>query len=68
MDSDSPVYTSHVRVVRMGGPLREAYLPAEERPVVFGTHGAVREHYGTAAGRFPERATTLDYLVAAAAG
>ena len=48
--------------------MREAYLPAEERPVVFSTHSEVREHYGTAPGQFPERATTLDYVVAAAAG
>ncbi len=36
--------------------------------MVFGTHGAVREHYGVAPGQYPERATTLDYVVAAAAG
>ena len=59
---------SRVRIVRSLGPIREAYLPAEEQPVVFSTHGAVRAHYGTAPGEFPERATTLDYVVAAAAG
>ncbi len=48
--------------------MREAYLPAEESPVIFSTHGAVRQHYGTGPGQFPERATTLDYVVAAAAG
>jgi hypothetical protein len=36
--------------------------------VIFGTHGPVREHYGTAPGQYPEHATTLDYLVAATAG
>jgi hypothetical protein len=65
---DEVKYVSRVRVVRLRGPVREAHLPAEEDPVVFSTHGAVREHYGTAPGQFPERATTLDYLVAAAAG
>jgi hypothetical protein len=48
--------------------VREATLPAESEPVVFGTHDEVREHYGTAAGEYPEHATTLDYVVAAAAG
>jgi len=68
MDSNRPAYVSKVSVVRRQGPIREARLPAEEQPVVFGTHGAVREHYGVAPGQYPERATTLDYVVAAAAG
>jgi hypothetical protein len=65
---EKPTYISRVRVVRERGPLREAILPAESAPVVFGTHDEVREHYGTAAGEYPERATTLDYVVAATAG
>lgn len=68
MDSNRPAYVSKVNVVRKKGPIREARLPAEEQPVVFGTHDEVREHYGVAAGQYPERATTLDYVVAAAAG
>jgi len=62
-----PIYVSKVRIVREGGPVRQAYLPVEES-VTFGTHGPVREHYGTAPGQYPEHATTLDYLVAATAG
>ncbi len=65
---ESPTYTARVRIVRERGPIRQAYLPAESQPVVFGTHGAVREHYGTAPGQYPDHATTLDYVVAAAAG
>ena len=68
MDSNQPVYVSKVSVVRRQGPIREARLPAEEQPVLFGTHGAVREHYGVAPGQYPETATTLDYVVAATAG
>ena len=67
MGSVHPTYVSKVRIVREGGPVRQAYLPVEES-VTFGTHGPVREHYGTAPGQFSEHATTLDYLVAAAAG
>jgi hypothetical protein len=63
-----PTYISRVKIVRERGPIRQAYLPAEAQPVTFGTHGAVREHYGTAPGQYPEHATTLDYVVAAAAG
>ena len=50
------------------GPIRRAFLPAEADPVLFGTHDEVREHYGTAPGQYPDHATTLDYVVAAAAG
>lgn len=60
-------YTSHVRVERRRGGLRYAYLPGESQPVVFGTHGPIRQHYGAPEGT-EERASTLDYIVATAAG
>jgi hypothetical protein len=41
------VYRSHVTVTRHRGPLRTATVPAEDRPLTFGVHGAVAEHYGT---------------------
>ncbi len=62
------VYRSEVRVVRVKGPVRRAYLPAESVPVIFGVHGAVAEHYKVPPGAYDEHATTLDYIVAAAAG
>ena len=65
---DQPTYVSRVRIVRERGPIRRAYLPSEPDPVLFGTHDEVRDHYGTAPGQFPDHATTLDYVVAAAAG
>jgi len=65
---DEPKYLSKVMIVRERGPIRRAYLPAEPDPITFGTHDEVREHYGTAAGQYPDHATTLDYVVAAAAG
>ncbi len=61
------VYTARVRVTREGGPQRVVDLPAGER-VAFGVHGAVAEHYGVAPDAFPPRSTTLDFVVAAAAG
>ena len=61
-------YTSRVRIERLGGPERLAYLPAEEEPVAFGVHSEVAEHYGVSPDDFPPRATTLDYVVAAAGG
>jgi hypothetical protein len=62
------VYTSRVRVERMKGPLRRADVPGSEEPIYFGVHDEVADHYGVPRGSDVERATTLDYVVAAAAG
>jgi hypothetical protein len=62
------VYRSYVRIERVKGPVRRAYLPAEQQPVIFGVHGAVAEHYKVPPGDLEPHATTLDYIVAAAAG
>ena len=61
-------YRSVVRIERVKGALRHAFLPAEEKAVAFGTHGAVAQHYGAVPGTFEPHATTIDYVVAAAAG
>jgi hypothetical protein len=61
-------YRSEVRIERIKGPQRLAYLPAEPNPIWFGTHGAVAAHYGVKPGEVEPHATTLDYLVASAAG
>jgi hypothetical protein len=55
------VYRSEVRIERERGPV-------EPEPVIFGVHGAIAEHYKVAPDAFPPHATTLDYIVAAAAG
>ena len=60
------VYRASVRIERIGGPHRHAYLPANTGPVDFGVHGAVAEHYGVKVER--EFATTLDYVIAATGG
>ena len=61
-------YRSEVRVERGAAGVRRAFLPAEKEPVLFGVHGAVAAHYGRTPGSFAPHATTIDYLVAAAAG
>jgi hypothetical protein len=61
-------YRSKVSIEREKGPLRWATLPAEPDRVAFGVHDEVAEHYGVAADASPPHATTLDYVVAAAAG
>ena len=62
------VYRSNVRIERVKGPVRRAYLPAESEPVIFGVHGAVAEHYKVPPNVLQPHATTLDYVVAATAG
>jgi hypothetical protein len=64
----SVVYRSRVRIERVKGSVRRAYLPAEQEPVIFGVHGAVAEHYKVPAAALEPHATTLDYIVAAVAG
>jgi hypothetical protein len=61
-------YVSEVSVVRKRGPMREARLPGRDDPVSFGVHSDVAEHYGVSPDDYPPQTTTLDYLVASAAG
>ena len=68
VDMANAAYVSSVRIERVKGPLRRAWLPAEQNPVLFGVHGAVAEHYKVPAEVLEPHATTLDYIVAAAAG
>ena len=63
------VYTSHVHIQRIKGPLRIARLPGEAQPVAFSVHGAIAEHYKVDPAALTEsHAATLDYVVAATAG
>ena len=66
--SDDVAYRSNVRIERIKGPLRRAYLPAEEDPTFFGVHSEIAEHYGVDTDVHDPHAATLDYVVAAAAG
>jgi len=66
--SDQVVYTSNVKIERIKGPLRRAYLPQVESPVMFGVHSEIAEHYGVDPQVHDPHATTLDYVIASAAG
>lgn len=61
-------YTSKVRIERVKGPLRRAYLPMRQDPVLFGVHSEIAEYYGTDTDVHRPLPATLDYVVAAAAG
>lgn len=62
------VYTANIRVERIKGPLRRAFLPTEDNPVYFSVHTSIAEHYGVDPESVERHATTLDYLTAAAGG
>ena len=66
--ADDVVYRSRVELERIKGPLRRAHLPAEDEPTMFSVHSEVAEHYGVDNSVVEPHATTLDYVVAAAAG
>jgi len=62
------VYKSVIRIERVKGALRRAYLPVDKQPILFGLHSEVAEHYGVDPTTQERHATTLDYVVAATAG
>lgn len=66
--SEDTVYTSKVRIERVRGPVRRAYLPPSSEAVMFGVHSEVASHYGVPEDAFPPHPTTLDHVVAAAGG
>ena len=66
--SQEVVYRSVVKIERVRGPIRNAWLPARQEPVTFGVHTDVAEHYQVDPADYPPDATTLDYVVAAAGG
>jgi hypothetical protein len=65
---DQVVYVSKAKIERVKGPLRRAYLPQTESPILFGVHSEVADYYGVDPAVHSPQATTLDYVVAAAAG
>ena len=66
--SDQVVYTSNIRIERVKGPHRRAYLPASEGAVHFGVHSEIAEHYKVSPHVSEPRTATLDYVIAAAGG
>ncbi len=66
--SDEIVYHSHIRIERVKGPRRRAWMPAESEPTWFGVHSEIATHYGVDTEVHEPHATTLDYVIAAAGG
>ena len=57
------VHTSRLRVERVKGPVRQAFLEGFDTPIRFGVHGGIKDFYGIQ----PEEEVpaTLDHMVAA---
>ncbi len=60
------VYTSRVRIERIKGPIRHAWVAPFEEPLRFGVHSEIKQFYGVE----PEEQlpATLDHIVAAVGG
>ncbi len=66
--ADKVLYRSEVRIERVKGPFRRAYLPIAEEPIHFGVHDEIAQHYKTDLTVHEPRDATLDYVVASTAG
>jgi hypothetical protein len=60
------VHTSRLRVERIAGPVRHAYLEGFTEPIRFGVHGGIKAFYGVEPDE--EVPATLDYIVGAVGG
>ena len=60
------VHTSRLRVERIAGPVRHAYLEGFEEPIRFGVHGGIKAFYGVEPKE--DIPATLDYMVGAVGG
>ena len=60
------VHTSRMRIQRVKGPIRHAYLEDFSEPIRFGVHGGIKRFYEIE----PEEEVpaTLDYMIAAVGG
>ncbi len=60
------VHTCRARIEKRAGPVRQAFLEPDERPVRFGVHSGIAAFYGVRPEE--ELPATLDYVVAATGG
>ena len=60
------IHTSRMRLEKVKGPVRHAYIENFTEPIRFGVHGAIKKFYGVE----PEEdiPATLDYMIAAVGG
>jgi len=63
IENDPVAYRSHVRIQRVKGPIRRAFVPAHDGLVMIGVHSEVTEHCGVENNVVDPYTTTLDYVV-----
>lgn len=61
-----PQYRSRVRIQKLEGPHRKAWIEPFDEPIEFGVHAGIAEFYGATTEE--ELPATLDHVVAAAVG
>lgn len=61
-----PSYRSHVRIEKLEGPHRKAWVQPFDEPMEFGVHSEIADFYGATTEQ--ELPATLDHVVAAAGG
>ncbi len=61
------VYRAQIEVEPRPGMLKLVTVPAEPEPVPMGMHGDLAKHFQLAAATYLPHASTLDYVIAAAA-
>jgi hypothetical protein len=59
------LHTTRVRITRVKGAVRRAFLEGFSDPIIYGVHGAIKKFYRVEPEE--EHPTTLDHMVAAIA-
>ena len=60
------IHTSCTKIVKMAGPVREAFIEDFKEPVMFGVHGKIAAFYGVKPEK--EYPATLDCMIGAIGG
>ena len=57
------IHTSHIRLEKVRGPIRRAYIENFPEPVRYGVHSSIKKFYGVEPEE--ELPATLDHMIAA---
>ena len=60
------VHTSHIKIVREGGPIRKATIEELDTEVRYGIHGGIKDFYKVEPKE--ELPATLDHMIGAVGG
>ena len=60
------IHTSRIRIEKIKGPIRHAYIEQFTEPIRFGVHSGIKKFYGVEPDE--ELPATLDHMIAAVGG